>query len=175
MVIKPLTAEFSWRQFIHFYLSWVCWLPVLQDFTCCHQTYNYSRPWPAPPGEPLFASQNHAHSGRLPTESGWTTQFNGNYQVCHHCMLTQSTQVGCSCAWALAFTQTHKLVQFMPTQNPHKHYDEGEGLCWKPVDFFPESALCIWWFSHIWTISWENCPFSSKWNRLWCLKASLSN
>ena len=25
-------------------------------------------------------------------------------------MLTQSTQLGCSCAWALASTQTHKLV-----------------------------------------------------------------
>ena len=95
--INPLTAELSWRWLIHFYLTWFCSLPVLQD---------------------------------RPSQSGWTTcQFSGVYQVCHHCMLTQSTQLGCSCAWVLAFTQTHKLVQFMLIQKPHKHYNEGKGLC----------------------------------------------
>ena len=41
-MVNPLTAEFFWQQFIHFHLTWVCWLPVLQDSTSCHQTYNYS-------------------------------------------------------------------------------------------------------------------------------------
>ena len=63
-----------------------------------------------------------------PPQSGWTTQFNGVYQVCKHCMLTQSTQLGCSCAWALASTQTHKLVQSMPMQKPYNWYNEGAGL-----------------------------------------------
>ena len=31
-LINPLTAEFLWWQFAHFYLTWFCWLPVLQDF-----------------------------------------------------------------------------------------------------------------------------------------------
>ena len=52
----------------------------------------------------------------------------GVYQVCKHCMLTQSAQPGCSCVWALASTQTRRLVQSMPTQKPYKRYDEGEGL-----------------------------------------------
>ena len=42
--VNPLTAELLWWWFIHFHLTWVCWQPVLQDFTCCHQTYNNSRP-----------------------------------------------------------------------------------------------------------------------------------
>ena len=40
--------------------------------------------------------------------------------------------------------------------------------------FSPKSVLRIWWFSHLWTLSWENCAFSSKWNRLWRLKASFA-
>ena len=56
-----------------------------------------------------------------------TTQINGGYQICKHCML--STQLRCSSAWALAFIQSHKLEQFTPTQKPHGHYNEGEGLC----------------------------------------------
>ena len=85
-------------------------------------------------------------------------------------------------------------------QKPYKHCDEGErhnpfepchegghplvnppcvhfsaGVAPKKREFFsPKHALHIWWFSHIWTFSWENCPFSSKWNRLWCLKASFA-
>ena len=82
--LNPLTAEFSWRRFIHFHLTWVCWLSVLQDFTCCHQTYNYYRPWSAPPGEPPFVLQNHAHSGTPPPQTGWTTQFKEVYQVWSH-------------------------------------------------------------------------------------------
>ena len=119
-------AEFLWRRFTHFYLTWFCWLPVLQDldYTCCHQMYNYSRPWSAPPGEPPLVMRNHAHSGALPPHSRWTTQFNG---VCNHCMLTQSTQLVCSCAWAVASIQSHKLAQFMPTQKPHKRYIEARG------------------------------------------------
>ena len=89
-------------------------------------------------------------------------------------MLTQSTQLGCSCVWALASTQTHKLVQSTPTQKLYKHYDEGEGLCpfelrhegghplvhprvyvfaqrarRKTVEFFPQSLLYISGDSHI--------------------------
>ena len=137
--------------------------------------------------------------GGTAPQPGWTTQFNGVYKVCKHCMLTQSMQLGCSCAWAS--TQTHKLVQSMPMQKPYKRYDEGEGLrpfepcreggtppsCTPPCvrfsaggapkkcGFFSQkSALRIWWFSHVWTFSWENCAFSSKWNRLWRLKASFT-
>ena len=40
--------------------------------------------------------------------------------------------------------------------------------------FSQKSALRIWWFSHVWTFSWGNCAFSSKWNRLWRLKASFA-
>ena len=87
-----------------------------------------------------------------------------------------------------------------PTHKPHKHYDKGKrlhpfepchekghplmhlqfacfsagGVPTKRWIFSPKSALHIWWFSNIWTISWENCPFSSKWNHLWYLKASLA-
>ena len=130
---------------------------------------------------------------------GWTTQFNGVYQVCNHCMLTQSTQLGCSCTWALAFIQSHKLVQLMLTRKLHKHYDEdkelrpfepchegwtllvhphvyilAQGARRKPVDFLPKSALRIWWFSHFWTVFRESCHFSSKWNHLWHQNASLA-
>ena len=56
--------------------------------------------------------------GGTAPQSGWTTQFIGVYQVCKHCMLTQSTQLGCSCAWVLAATQTHKLVLSMSMQKP---------------------------------------------------------
>ena len=45
---------------------------------------------------------------------------------------------------------------------------------WKFGFFSPKSVLRIWWFSHLWTLSWENCAFSSKWNRLWRLKASFA-
>ena len=94
----------------------------------------------------------------------------------------------------------HKLVRSTPTQKPYKHYNEGEGLCpfepchegghplmhlpcvrfiaggaLKKCGFFPQkSALRIWWFSHTWTFSWKNCPFSSMWNRLWRLKVSFT-
>ena len=246
--VNPLTDKFLWRRFTNFYLTWFCWLPVLQDFTCCHQTYNYSRLWLARPHEQPLVTWNHAHSGALPPNSGWATQFNGVYQVCNHCMRTQSTQLGCSCAWALASTQSRKLVQFMHTQKPHKCYDEGEELhpfkpchermappcappcvhfsagvtpknCtavhghWPPPKVTNWCSLCIhrshtsatikaasctpsnpatrgwhpllyilvqgarwktgffpkvcWWFSHFWTIFWESCRFSNKWNRLW--------
>ena len=139
------------------------------------------RPWSAPHGEPPFVSQNHAHSEAPPPQPGWTTQFNGVYKVCKHCMLTQSIQLGCSCAWAS--TQTHKLVQSMPMQKPYKCYNEGKRLhsfepCREkghplmhpPCERFSagsvpknhgllKSALRIWCFSHIWTFSWENFLF----------------
>ena len=47
-------------------------LSVLQDFTCCHQTYKYSRPWSTQPGEPPFVSWNHAHLGEPPNLMGFT-------------------------------------------------------------------------------------------------------
>ena len=82
-------------------------------------------------------------------------------------MFTQSTHLGCSCAWVLAFIQSHKLVQFTPMQKPHKHYNESRRLrpfelcreertplCThvyvlahrmhqKPVDFFPKNLLYV--------------------------------
>ena len=86
-------------------------------------------------------------------------------------MLTQSTQLGCSCAWALASTQTHKLVQSICPRRSHTSTMMRARGC-APSN--SASALRIWWFSHIWTFSWENCPFSSKWNRLWSIKASFA-
>ena len=137
-----------------------------------------------------FVSQNHASPGAPPPQSGWTTQFNRVYQVCQHCMLTQSTQLRCSRAWALAFTQTHNqhslrscrshisaamTVRICAPLNPPCAPPLAcfrAGVCWKPVNFFSQNLLYM--ISHIWVISWENCPFSSKWNYLWCLKASLA-
>ena len=87
---------------------------MLPRFTCCHQTYNYVRPWPTPPGELPLVTQIHAAP---PLNLAEPPNFNGVYQVCKHCMLTQSTQVGCSCAWALAFIQSHKLVQLCPRRS----------------------------------------------------------
>ena len=175
--LNPLTAEFLWRRFTHFHLTWVCWLAVLQDFTCCHQTYNYSRPWSAPPGELPFISRNHAHSGAPPPQSGLTTQFNGFTRFASTACSHKSTQPGCSCAWVLASAQAHKLVQSMPMQKPYKHCDGARGCapsnpamrgdtpsCTPPpcvhfsagstpkkCGFFsPKSALCIWWiFTHL--------------------------
>ena len=67
LMLNPLTAEFLWQRFTHFYLTWFCWQPVLHNFSCCHQTYNYSRPpWSAPPGKPPLVTWNHAHSGAPP-------------------------------------------------------------------------------------------------------------
>ena len=118
--------------YIHFYLTWFYWLSVLQNFTCYHQTYNYSRPWSA-----LLGSLNHLLSCKtMPTQGHCPLNLaeSPNLMGCTRsastaCMLTQSTQLGCSCAWVLAFTQMHKLVQFMLMQKPHKCYNEGWGLC----------------------------------------------
>ena len=104
-------------------------------------------------------------------------------------MLTQSTQLGCSCAWALASTQTHKLVQSTPTQKPYKHYNEGMGLrlfepCRKgrhplrappprvyvlaqgvrrkSVNFFPQSLLYIFGDFHTFGPFPEGIVLSSK-------------
>ena len=125
-----------------------------------------------------------------PPHSGWTTQFNGVYQVCTHCVLTQSTQLGCSRAWALASTQSHKLAQFMPVQKPYKCCNEGrgwtlplrgtprvyilaQGRAETPWIFFSKSALRIWWFHTFGSFS-ESCSFSCKWNRLCCKNASIA-
>ena len=147
---------------------------MLHNFICCHQTYNYVRPWSAPPGQSPLVTQIHAHSGAPLPQSGQTTQFNGVYQVCKHSMLTQSTQVGCSCAWALAFYPKPQIGAVMPTQKPHNPAARkvsppcappictfAQRVHWNSVDFFPISALCIWWFSQLWTIFWESCCFSS--------------
>ena len=43
--------------------------------------------------------------------------------------------------------------------------------------FFLKSALGVWWFSHTWTFNFlERIVLFqvSKWNHLWCLKASLA-
>ena len=79
--------------------------------------------------------------------------------------------------WGLGAAPLRTLPQVSPPMcTPHAHvYVFSAGGVPKNRGFFsPGSALHIWWFSHIWTFSWENSPFSSKWNRLWRLKASFT-
>ena len=45
--------------------------------TCAPGTYNYSRPWSAPPGEQPLVMWNHAHSEAPSPHSGWTTNLMG--------------------------------------------------------------------------------------------------
>ena len=126
------------------------------------------------PGEPPFVSWNHAHSEALPPQSGWTTQFIG-------VSFNPNSQIGAAYAHTEAIQALVRARGFTPSNNPAVRGDTplctprvyvlAQGVHRKSVDFSPKSALRIWWFSHVWTFSWENCAFSSKWNHLWCLKA----
>ena len=80
-------------------------------------------------------------------------------------------------------------------QKPHKHYDEGEELCRfepchkeghplvhvlaqearrKTMDFFPKICSTYLVIFTPWTVFWESCHFSSEWNHLWFINASLA-
>ena len=124
-LINPLTAEFCDDNLSTSTLPESVGYLCSRIFTCCHQTYNYSRPWSASPSELPLVTRNDAHSGAPPPQSGWTTQFNGVYQVANTACSHKVHSWG---AWALDSTQTHKLVQFMPVQKPYKCCNEGEGL-----------------------------------------------
>ena len=97
------------------------------------------------------------------------TKYTAGVQLCVGIGFHPNSQIGAAHAHAEAIQVPP------PLQKPYKCYNGGRKSA--PLQthcFFPKSALRIWWFSHIWTFSWENCPFSSKWNRLWSLKASFT-
>ena len=110
------------------------------------------------------------------------TKYTAGVQLCVGISVHPNSQIGVVYAhaeaiqalwWWWGAAPIRTLLQGRDTPLVHPpcvHFSAGGA----PKKHSPKSALRIWWFSHIWTFSWENCPFSSKWNRLWRLKASFA-
>ena len=93
----------------------------------CHQTYNYSRPWSAPPVNRQFGYAK-PRPLRGTDSSIWLNHPKGFTSfastACSHKVHSWGAPVR---AWVLAFIQSHKLVQ-MAMQKPYKCYNEGKEL-----------------------------------------------
>ena len=113
------------------------------------------------------------------------TKYTAGVQLCVGVSLHPNSQIGAVYAHAEAIQALRWGRGAVPLRTlprggdtplvhpPCVRFSAG-GVPKKSGFFSLKSALRIWWFSHVWNFSWENCAFSSKWNRLWRIKASFA-
>ena len=166
-----------------------------------HQTYSFSRPWSAPPGEPPLVMQIHTHSGHRPlilVEPPRFTRFGFTrfaITACSHKVHSWGAAVRgrwpsskvtnwCSLCPCRSHTSTMMKARGCAPSNSATRGDTplctpprvriSAGGAPKTRGFLPQNLLYVSGDFHTFRPFSGSCCFSSKWNRLWRKNASLA-